>query len=872
MLNGELLESSDDVLNNGILALAVLAAKVVEPGDLVEDEVDDGNEDGDTERVQPDNDDGDNVGPTIVALDGKVNGVVDLRGTRQPAEETEESSHDVDTENGADELPRGHGLATTGNEDEPVLSKGDLEEENLLDGAKVLDDTTVGQVHGSTEDPGTEGKQDTEDDGDDPDLGQLPLDRTGLVVGIVVGDGDGSQISEQGKEDDEVDTDGLVDDDHGQSQVDLKVETQSDTVLDVSLHALEDLARGLDGQDDGGQTGGKEDDISSSLSSLGGTLDSDTAVSLLQGGCVVDTVTSHGSKVTTLLEHLDDTVLVLGENLSETIGTLDEVVLDGTGKTTVDELLRVVDLGTESKHTASLLGDGDGITSQHLDGNTELGSLKNGLGGILTRGVEHGEETKENPVLIVLLVADTKRSETTAGKLTILLTVLGGELVVGVGKLENGLGGTLGADELVLAETALSGDTLGDGVEGSELLSDPALLKDLTSLGVALEGQDGDLVDGVQGLEVVGRSKGSDSHHPVDILTLADVGVTDGQLVGSESTGLVRAENVDTSKRLDGGELLDNGLLLGEVGSADSESGGGDDGKTDGDTNDEENKGIVEEVLGARLGDLEVVEEATNPGSENPEHDENEQAGTDVVHDSLEVTLVLGALDEIGSLTDEGVLGSSSDDGIGLSALAASGVVGDITEVLVDGERLTSDGRLVDGNEGSGTVVGKSGLLVLLILFFLLVVAGAQLAFGTELLEDLEVLRTSVVADQENIRGDGVTFLDNELLREKQLACCCNETRVSERALAYNITGNELTSENVLLLAVTNNGTTHGNVTLERGDDIGSRLFLVEGDEGVEQQDTADDTEIDPVTQTDSQQSSNFHDCRHMTISSLKHT
>lgn len=92
------------------------------------------------------------------------------------------------------------------------------------------------------------------------------------------------------------------------------------------------------------------------------------------------------------------------------------------------------------------------------------------------------------------------------------------------------------------------------------------------------------------------------------------------------------------------------------------------------------------------------------------------------------------------------------------------------------------------------------------------------------------------------------------------------------RALAYNITGNELTSENVLLLAVTNNGTTHGNVTLERGDDIGGRLFLVEGDEGVEQQDTADDTEIDPVTQTDSQQSSNFHDCSNTTVSSLKHS
>lgn len=763
MLNGELLESSEDVLDNGVLSLAVLAAEVVQPGDLVQDEVDDGNEDGDTERVQPDNDNGDNVGPTIVTLLGKVDGVVELGSTRQPAKETEEGSHDVDTKNGADELPRGPGAATTGNEDEPVLSQSDLEEENLLDRAKVLDDTAIGQVHGSTEDPGTEGKQYSEDDGDDPDLGQLPLDGTGLVVGIVVGDGDGGQIGKQGKEDNQVDTDGLVDDDHGQSQVDLKMETESNTVLDVGLHALEDLARGLDGKDDGGQTGGKEDDIGGGLGSLGGTLDGDTTVSLLQRGSVVDTVTSHGSQVTTLLEHLDDTVLVLGEDLGESVSALDKVVGDGAAKTTVDELLRVVDLGAEGKHLAGFLGNGNGVTSQHLDGNTELGSLKNGLGGILTRGVEHGQETKENPALVVLLVADTERSETTAGKLTILFTVDGSEFLDGVGKLENGLGGTLGADELVLAETALGSDTLGDGVKGSELVGDPALLKDLTSLGVALEGEDGDLVNGVEGLEVVGRSKSGNSHHPVDILALNNKWITDGELVGSESTGLVRAENVDTSKRLDGSELLDNGLLLGEVGSADSQGGGGDDGQTDGNTNNEENKGVVEQVLGAGLGNPEVVEETTNPGSENPEHDENEQGSTNVVHDSLEVTLVLCALDEIGSLTDKGVVGSSSDNGIGLSTLAASGVVGDITEVLVDGERLTSDGGLIAGNQGSGAVGDQSALLLFLFVLLSLVVTAAKLALSAELLEDLEVLRTSVVANQENISGNGVTFLDNEL-------------------------------------------------------------------------------------------------------------
>lgn len=86
----------------------------------------------------------------------------------------------------------------------------------------------------------------------------------------------------------------------------------------------------------------------------------------------------------------------------------------------------------------------------------------------------------------------------------------------------------------------------------------------------------------------------------------------------------------------------------------------------------------------------------------------------------------------------------------------------------------------------------------------------------------------------------------------------------------YNITGDDFTGENVLLLAITDNSASHGDVTLERGDDIGSRLLLVESDESVKQQDTANDTEIDPVTQTDSQQSSDFHDYRAPLVSTNK--
>ena len=70
--------------------------------------------------------------------------------------------------------------------------------------------------------------------------------------------------------------------------------------------------------------------------------------------------------------------------------------------------------------------------------------------------------------------------------------------------------------------------------------------ENFTSLGVTLESKDRNFVDGIERFDVVGRGKSGDGHHPVDINTFSDVGLTDGELVGSESTGLVRAENVDT--------------------------------------------------------------------------------------------------------------------------------------------------------------------------------------------------------------------------------------------------------------------------------------------------------------------------------------
>ena len=348
--------------------------------------------------------------------------------------------------------------------------------------------------------------------------------------------------------------------------------------------------------------------------------------------------------MSTLLQHLHDLVFVLREDFSETIGLLNEIVLGCAGKTTVDELVRVVDLGTESKHLAGFLSNSNGVTSKHLDGETENLGFSDGRGGVLTGRVEHGQHSEQSPWLVAFLDSNTERTETTTSELGSLCLVHVGIFLGAFREVQNGLGCTLGAGEGNTILDNDSGDTLGDRVERSEFLGLPALTEDFLGSGVTLKSENCDLVDGIKRLDVVGRSESSDSHHPVDILAFSDEWLTDGKLVGGESTSLVRAEDVDTSQRLNGSELLNNGLLLCKIGSSDSESGSSNDGKTDGDTNNQENEGVFKEIVVGVLWsrDLKVVEETANPGDEDPANDQDQQRRTDRVHDGLEMTLILG--------------------------------------------------------------------------------------------------------------------------------------------------------------------------------------------------------------------------------------
>ncbi|KAF3060281.1 hypothetical protein CFAM422_011359 [Trichoderma lentiforme] len=739
----------------------------------------------DTEGENPDTNNSDNAG--LLA--------------DEPTKDTEEGGNDVDNQDGTAELPRRNGrperTVGTGDEDQPVLSEGDLKEDDLVDVTEVLDDTTVlaTSVHGGEGNPGTDGEDGSEENGHTPELGKVPLDGSLGVRGVIVGNGQGGDISENGNEDDQLNVQGTVEDGDPETKEDLHVQRQGDTVDDVGVHAVEDLARGLESVNDGTETGGKENDIGGGTGSIGSTLDSNTSIGLLQGGSIVDTVTSHGNEVATLLENLDDRVLVLGENFSETIGSLNEIVNLRAGHVTTateTEALSVVDVGSETELARSLTSDTDGITSQHLDGQTEVLGFVDSAGSVVTRGVGAGHNSENLPSTLTTLAGNTEGTETTGSELSdavlvSLVNVLGDGVVLLDG-LENEKRGTLDTgDALALGGLDNSGDLLGDGIEGVEV-NDLVLGQDALGTGVELERLEESLVNGIDTLLLAGSGQAGSKHQVIGVNTLDGVGLGERELVLGQSTGLVRAENLDTSKGLDGRELLDDGLLLGEVGGTDSHGGGNDGGKTDRDTDNGDGQGEAQDV-----DDTVGAVEGRNPDNEQGQDDEDQQNRTNAVENLSEVTSATGGLrDESSGTTDEGVVTSGGDDQEGLTTLDGRGSIAGVALVLVDGERLTGDGGLIN-------------------------------------------LEESALGNDTTISGNDGTLLNLQ-----------------------NITRDDLGSLNFLKGTVTENDSLESESLLEFFDNRTSLEFLNETNTGVEHQKTADDTEIDPVLKTGSQNGSSL--------------
>lgn len=553
------------------------------------------------------------------------------------------------------------------------------------------------------------------------DLRKIPAVRSHRGQDTIDGEGHDSTIVEQRNDQHherrEIELVGERED----GEADDDTDGDSTGVDGVIPHALEDDTGSADGVDDGGQTGLSEDDVSGTAGGVGGTLNGNTDVGTGESGSVVGTITSHGDEMAECLETLDNLVLVLGEDTSETVGVEDHVIegsVLSTGGGAVLENLGGVHVVTKSKTTSSLLCDSELITGNHLNLDTEGHGVVDSLLGILTGRVEDGEETDELEavalllviVSLKLLVCNSERTETTGCvflnvSLEPVLEVLG--LVAGA-EFDDDTGHALG-DTLELAGGLLAVGDLGTLVGRVERL-EVEQLNAGTCAGNVTNGLDNGQIDSVLVLGTGSVCSEEDDIVGGEGAVGLDSVTIDGELVGGKGTGLVRAQDGDTGQLLNGSDTGDNSLVLGELLGTDGEGDGQDGGHGNGDTTNQEDQDVVETatVIVTEAG----VEDEDFSNDEDTDGDEAERPN--LGKNLLQMTGGVIVLADEGRGTTEESVGTGGDDNTLSFTLFASRATDNdvrassntlqrdnsrealVTELLALGQGLAGKSSLID--------------------------------------------------------------------------------------------------------------------------------------------------------------------------------
>lgn len=110
----------------------------------------------DTKRPNPGSDNSNNVSPVL----------------RPPTKQGETSGNDINNQDSTRQLPRWNRrpewTLSSSNENQPIFSLRNLQEQNTIQTTKVLNNTTLWQQHGSQSNPRTDSQNYTQDNGHTP--------------------------------------------------------------------------------------------------------------------------------------------------------------------------------------------------------------------------------------------------------------------------------------------------------------------------------------------------------------------------------------------------------------------------------------------------------------------------------------------------------------------------------------------------------------------------------------------------------------------------------------------------------------------------------------------------------------------------------
>merc|ERR1711971_862682 len=193
----------------------------------------------------------------------------------------------------------------------------------------------------------------------------------------------------------------------GKEDADNLSDVGGNQVADELLHVGVDSAALLDGGDNGGEVIVSKDHLRGGLGHSGSGAHGDTNLGSLEGGGVIDTVTSHGGDLLLLLQVLDNLGLVEGLNAGEHPGVGGGSLLfaDGGGielTARVGLTVSALVLLEDSNPLADGLGGVLVVSGDHDDADTGLLAENNGGGDLHPGGVKHTNNTAEGEVDLVL--------------------------------------------------------------------------------------------------------------------------------------------------------------------------------------------------------------------------------------------------------------------------------------------------------------------------------------------------------------------------------------------------------------------------------------------------------------------------------------
>lgn len=600
----------------------------------------------------------------------------------------------------------------SGDEDKSLRDDGNLEVDNhvttvrvtlqRLNTEPVLEESGV--LHGSVESNGRGGEVDTVSDTERENFGKIPRVRGSRRKNSVKREGHDGTVVENSNDQDHEGREVELPGEHHDGETENNTDGNRTSVDGIIPHTLEDNSRTVNGVNDSRKTGFGKDNVGSTSGSVSGTLDSDTDVGTRKSRGIVGTVTSHGTKVTKVLDTLDNLELVLREDTGETIGVHDHLVKVGVLATRLGTFLQNlsgVHVVTKTKSSTGFLSDSKLVTSDHLNLDTESHSVVNCLLSVGSRRVEDGKKTDKLETVTLsggvitknILVSDSESTETTSSKLLNISLKLVFKLVgLATGtEFNNNTSHTLGSTLKFATVHVVSVSDFGTLVNGVERLE----VKEFdTSTGLVGVGK-GTNNTAVNGILVLGS--GSVSSEETDTLNVPlrvalDILLVNGKLVGGKGTGLVRTEDGDTGKLFNGSDTSNDSLVLGELLGTNGKSDGQDSRHGNGDTTNEQDKDVVE-TTSVRESEVGVHDQDLE---EDEDTDGDKTESTDTGKNLLQVTdLVVVLTDKSGSTTEESVGTGGNDNTLSLTLLTGGTGETLVTLVLADGKRLASKSSLV---------------------------------------------------------------------------------------------------------------------------------------------------------------------------------